>query len=229
MSEVIIGSPSSGNKVLRRQSFQKDISGLETISEEYIIRTTDRALIVPDKDTRHSAFSTAQAKYQRMAVETSSTEEMDGGITTLNVTYVGLTSSTGLPPAVIRTIPATGMGIFGPPINIEVEFVSDISITEILAGKFSSLSQTVPSTGVKIIRIPSYINGTKMPENPRTPFTQEGVGQTTSTYYRYEGYIVNNIQATQRGQFIVATITFSEYAASISGASGGWANRFGNS
>lgn len=227
MAEVIFGSPASGGKVLRRQSFQKDLSGLETIREEYIIRTIDRASITPDKDVKHSAFSSATQKYQRMAVETTSTEEMDGGITSLIVTYVGLTESTGLPPAVLRTIPATGAGVFGPPINLEAEFVSDVSITEILAGKFSSLSQSIPSTGIGIIRMPAFINGTKMPENPRTPYTQEGAGLTSSTYYRYEGYIVNNTQATQRGQFIVATITFSEYAVSIAGVSGGWANRFG--
>lgn len=228
MAEVIIGSPSSGGKVLRRQSFQKDISGLETIREEYVIRTADRSSIVPDRNIKHYSFSSASIKYQRMAVETVSTEEMDGGLTSMNVTYVGLTDLTGLPPAVIRTIPATGAGIFGPPINIEVEFVSDVSITELLAGKFSSLSQSNPSTGIGIVRIPSFINGTKMPENPRTPYTQEGAGLTSSTYYRYEGYIVNNTQATQRGQFVVAVINFSEYAISITGTSGGWANRFGS-
>lgn len=227
MAEAIIGSPLSGGKVLRRQSFQKDLSGLETIREEYIIRTIDRASIIPDKDVKHSSFSSSTQKYQRMAVETVSTEEMDGGLTSMNVVYVGLTDSTGLPPAVIRTIPATGAGIFGPPINLEAEFVSDVSIAELLSGKFSSLSQSNSSSGRGIIRMPTYINGTKMPENPRTPYTQEGAGLTGSVYYRYEGYIVNNTQAIQRGQFIAAIVTFSEYAISITGSSGGWANRFG--
>lgn len=227
MAETIIGSPASKGKVLRRQSFQKDLSGLETIREEYIIRTIDREFILPEKDTTHSDFSSSTITYQRMVVETTSTEEMDGGLTTLNVTYVGLTSSTGLPPAVVRIIPATGAGVFGPPINIEAEFVSDKTITQILAGQFSSLSQSNPSTGVGIIRIPSYINGKKMPENPRTPFVQQGTGSTSSNYYRYEGYVVNNTQAIQRGQFVVATISFSEYSISITGTSGGWANRFG--
>lgn len=231
MSSVLIGAPLSKAKVLNRQNLQRAFNGLETMVETYTIRSEDRDTIAPLKDTTHSSFSTASVPYARMAVETVNFEEENGSLTKMNVTYVGLTKSTGLPLAVLRTIPTTGAGIFGPPINIEVEFITDLPVTEILKGRFSSLTtaQTNNETRpqFRIIRMPDQINGLKLPSNPVQPFVQEGVGLTSSTYYRYEGYIVNNIQAVQRGQFVVATITFSEYAVSLAGVSGGWAFRFG--
>ena len=232
MSAILVGSPISKGKVLNRQNLQRNFNGLETIVETYTIRTEDRDYIAPDKDTKHSLFSTANVPYPRMAVETINFEEENGSLSKMNVNYVGLTSSSGLPPAVLRTIPATGAGIFGPPVNIEVEFISDLSVAEILSGRFSSLTTAQtnndPRARFRVVKMPQSINGVKLPANPREPFVQEGYGATSSTYYRYEGYIVNNVQAVQRGQFLVVTITFSEYAVSLTGTSGGWANRFGS-
>ena len=95
MSAEIIGLPSglSSSKVLRRQGYEKGANGLESITETYIVQTQNLLSIIPEKDTRHSSFSTATNKYQRMAVESISTSEQDGGLTELNILYVGLTSS----------------------------------------------------------------------------------------------------------------------------------------
>ena len=230
MSAVIVGLPTSStsSKVLRRQGYEKAINGLESITETYIVQTQNLLSIIPEKDTKHSDFSTATNKYQRMAVESISTSEQEGGLTELNVSYAGLTSSSGLPPAVVRIIPATGAGIFGPPVNVEAEFVSDLTEYQIIKGQFSSLSPVAPAAGKDIIRIPQFINGTQMPGNPKEPFVQEGTSSVSSFYYRYEGYVTNNFQCTRRGQFLVCVVTFAEYAASVAGTSGGWANRFGS-
>lgn len=218
MAVTIIGSPSSGQKVLRRQSYQKDANGLETLSENYLVRSADLISLVPSKDVRHSVFSTATLKFPRMAVESTSTSEQDGGISELNVTYVGLTSSSGLPPALVRTVPATGAGLYGPPIIIEVEFVSDSSVPQILAGKLSSLS--IASTEVPN-PIPSQINGTALPTNPRSPFTNRAnlANLTTGEIFRnagglifqYYGYCLKDTQATQRGQFLVVVLSYQEF------------------
>lgn len=230
MSAVIVGLPTSStsSKVLRRQGYEKATNGLESITETYIVQTQNLLSIIPAKDTKHSDFSTATNKYQRMAVESISTSEQEGGLTELNVLYVGLTSSSGLPPAVVRIIPATGAGIFGPPVNIEAEFISDLSEYQIIKGQFSSVSPTAPAVGKDIVRMPKFINGTTLPDNPKEPFVQEGTGSVSSFYYRYEGYVTNNFQCTRRGQFLVCVVTFAEYAASVVGTSGGWAFRFGS-
>lgn len=232
MPAIIIGSPSStataaNAKLLRRQNFQKDLTGLETLSETYYIQTQNLASLMPAKDTLHSAYSTAITKYSRMAVESISSSEQDGGITELNVTYVGLTSSSGLPPAVVNVIPQEGAGVFGPPVVIEAQFVTDVSVEALIRGQFSSLSYGSPAANANQIQMPSQINGTALPSNPRPPFSQQGAGLTSSSYYRYDGYIVRDYQAIKRGIFHLATITFSEYALAIGGTSGGWANRFG--
>lgn len=232
MPATIIGSPSAtataaNAKLLRRQNFQKEPVGLDTLVETYYIQTQNLASLIPAKDQLHSAYSTAITKYSRMAVESISSSEQDGGITELNITYVGLTSSSGLPPAVVNIIPQEGAGVFGPPVVVQAEFVTDVSVAALVRGQFSSLSYGTPSAGVGQTQMPSQINGTSLPTNPRQPFSQEGTGLASSFYYRYDGYIVRDYQAIKRGIFHVATITFSEYAVSIGGVSGGWANRFG--
>lgn len=220
MASVIVGSPSLTGKILRRQNYNKELSGLETISETYLIRSESLLSLIPSKNTSHASFSTASTKFSRMVVETVSSNEQDGGITELSVQYAGLTSSSGLPPAVVRIIPATGAGIFGPPINIEAEFVSDLDTVAITRGQLSSFSQVNPSVIngeglVSVYRMPFFINGTKMPDPPKQPYKQEGYGATSSFSYRYEGYVMNSFQVTQRGIFTVANVTFKEYASSM--------------
>jgi len=227
MAATIVGSPSptasaTNAKVLRRQQYQKDMNGLETLVETYTIQSQNLLSIIPEKDTKHTAFSTATSKYARMAVETISTSELDGGLTELSVTFVGLTSSSGLPPALVRVIPNSGSGIFGPPVVIEAEFVTDLTEFQIFQGQLSSFSTAEPSSTIKIYRMPSFINGTAMPSNPRSPFQQSGTGLFSGFLYRYEGYVMQNIQTTRRGQFNVAVVSFNEYAVSISGTSGGF-------
>lgn len=224
MSATIIGSPSASStatnaKVLRRQNFQREISGLEILQETYIIQTANRSSLIPAKDATHSSFSTASIKYPRMAVETASFSEQDGDLTEMNVTFVGLTSSSGLPQAVVRILPVTGAGVFGPPINIEAEFVTDSVETQLLDGKFSSTSPIIEKGFRAKRRMPKFINGTRLPENPLEPFNKSntagfsGGGITIVTDFQnvYEGYVVKDIDCTRRGQFLVARITFEEY------------------
>jgi hypothetical protein len=216
MSAVIIGYPvpalSSSTlnaKVLQRQNLQRDINGLETITENYIIRTTDRAIIAPLIDTVHSSFSTATPKYARMAVETITFDETDGDLTTLSVVYAGLTSSSGLPRPVVRMIPTTGAGIYGPPLTIEVEFVTDVNESQISTGQLTSTStvQTNNNLGNQFIPIPDILNGLKLPSNPRPPFTRQ-LGLLGKVFYL--GYCQDQVDCTRRGQFLVARVIFKE-------------------
>jgi len=214
MSEVIIGYPvpaSSSStlnaKILQRQNYQKDLVGLETITENYIIRTADRATLAPARDTIHSSFSTATPKYSRMAVETISFDETDGGLTTMSVVYVGLTTSTGLPPPIIRLIPTAGEGVYGPPLVIEAEYVTDVSETEFMAGQLSQNNGAIQApVFTPTIKMPTIINGTTMPRDPREPFFQEGIGLLA----QYDGYCYLSMSCERRGLFLVARNTFHE-------------------
>jgi len=208
MASVIIGS-AIDSKVLQRQNFSKEPNGLETIIEAYALKTSNRDTIVPNKDTLHSAFSSSTKKYTRMVVESVSTEEQDGGITSMLVTFVGLTSSTGLPPAIVRLLPTAGAGIFGPPLTIEAEFVTDSSETEFINGSISpNVVIALPTflvTG-QINKMPSFINGTKMPDDPRTPF----VTSTQSSFRQYFGYVTQTYSCERRGLFLIARTTYLE-------------------
>lgn len=230
MAFNIVGSLSATSqtkKVLRRQSYQKDPNGLETLTETYLVRSSNLISLVPVKDVLHSEFSTATTKFTRMAVESTSTSEQDGGVSELNVTYVGLTSSTGLPPALVRTIPVTGAGIYGPPLIVEVEFVSDSTVQNIIIGQITanSLLKKRLSGAGNLFQLPQTINGTTMPQSPRAPFNQgakftdrEGT-VLTEVFYEYWGYVQKDVQVTQRGKFVVAVYTFQEYAVGLKGAS----------
>ena len=209
MSAVIVGSPSSGSKVLRRADFSTERNGLETLNEIYTVRTADRRTLQPSFGTLHSAYSTASTKFARMAVENFSFREQDGDLTEINVTYVGLTSSSGLPPAVVRLIPTPGAGIYGPNMIIEAEFITDKSETEFIqtgAGGLLKPGDTLSSEGRYGRFMPSTINGTKMPSNPREPFQRSGLLLKT-TYY---GYVQTSLSCEKRGILLVARVNYAE-------------------
>ena len=206
MASEIIGSAIS-TKVLQRQNFSKEPNGLETIIEAYAIQTTNRDTILPEKNTLHSVFSSSAKKYTRMAVESVATEEQDGGITQMLITYVGLTTATGLPPAIIRLIPTAGEGVYGPPLVIEAEYVTDVSETEFMAGQLSqnnALQQA--QLFYPTIKMPESINGTTMPKDPKSTFFQSGTGVIA----QYSGYCVLSKSCERQGLFLVARDTFHE-------------------
>ena len=215
MSFSIVGSSlnsSTTAKVLQRQNFNKEPNGLETIIESYAIATANRDTIVPEKDTLHSTFSSSTKKYSRMVVESVATEEQDGGITQMLVTYVGLTLASGLPPPIVRLIPTAGEGVYGPPLVIEAEYVTDVSETAFMAG------QLAQNTGLgslqlfnDVIKMPAVINGTTMPQDPRQAFfnapkTSFGSG----AFIRYSGYCVLSMSCDRRGLFLIARNTYHE-------------------
>jgi len=209
MASEIIGSAIGAftdSKILQRQNFSKEPNGLETIIEAYAIKTENRAIIVPNKGTLHSPFSSAEKKYERMAVESVATEEQDGGITQMLVTYVGLTSLTGLPPPIVRLIPTAGEGVYGPPLIIEAEYVTDVNETDFLLGQVAQNNALERATVWKpTIRMPEYINGYKMPANLEARFNVGG-----SIIENYSGYCYLSKSCEKRGLFLVARDTFHE-------------------
>jgi hypothetical protein len=209
MAFSIIGS-AINTKVLQRQNFNKEPNGLETLIESYAIQTANRDTIVPQKDTLHSAFSSSSKPYPRMVVESVTTEEQDGGITQMLVTFVGLTTSTGLPPAIVRLIPTPGVGIYGAPLIIEAEFITDVSETDFIRGNIqgtSSINLGNVSFG-SVNQMPPFINGTKMPSNPREPFKSS----SRVAIVEYFGYCTQSHSCERRGLFLVARTTYQEVA-----------------
>ena len=207
MASLVIGS-AIGSKVLQRQNFNKEPNGLETIIEAYAIQTANRDAVVPEKDTLHSSFSSSTKKYSRMVVESVTTEEQDGGITQMLVTFVGLTSLTGLPPAIVRLIPTVGAGIYGPPLTIEAEFLTDISESQFIKGNINATSEIKLgniSFG-QVNQMPPFINGTKMPDNPRQPFTSSNRASIT----QYFGYCTQTYSCERRGLFLIARASYAE-------------------
>jgi hypothetical protein len=213
MSAVVIGSPLSGKKVLNKQTYQRDINGLETIVETYLVNSADRISLAPLKDVTHSAFSAATTTYPRMAVESVNFDEQSGGISALNVTYVGLTSSTSLPKPIVRMIPTTGAGIYGPPLTIEIEFVTDVTENQIATGQLTKDSVVSISAyqlnNPYIIKgpIPTTLNGLTLPSNPVPTFSKQ-LGLIGG--YNYYGYCQDSINSERRGQFLVARIVYKE-------------------
>jgi hypothetical protein len=208
MPASIIGALSSGSKILRRSDYSREIVGLETLTETYTIRSSDRQTILPLKDVTHSAFSTASTKFTRMAVETAAVREQDGDISELTVTYVGLTSETSLPPAQIKYIPTTGADIWGPPVVIEVSFVTDMTESQFASGQLSAsfpvLERFSPTSKIPM---PAFINGTATPQNPRASGVTTSNLQGTLTYF---GYCLDSLDSVRRGQFLVARAVFKE-------------------
>ena len=205
-SATIIGLPSSGAKTLRRVDYATERNGLETLTETYTIRTADRATIQPAFLTTHKNFSTSSTKYERMTVENFSFRAQDGDLSELTVTYVGLTSATGLPGALVRFIPTPGAGIRGPNAVIQVEYLSTQSESELI------INDSARSV------MPTSINGTIMPANYKPDYRSNSTG-----FDSYYGYTFSSIEAVRRGQFLILTVIFKEYV-----ESGNVTGRIGN-
>lgn len=144
-----------------------------------------------------------------MVVESVTTEEQDGGITQMLVTFVGLTSTSGLPPSVVRLIPTPDAGIYGPNMVIEAEFLTDKSETEFMqtgAGGLLKPGDSSSNQGRYGRFMPSTINGTQMPSNPREPFQILGL----FTKFNYFGYVQTSLSCEGRGIFLVARATYAE-------------------
>jgi hypothetical protein len=147
-----------------------------------------------------------------MAVETITFDEVDGGLTIMSVVYVGLTTLTGLPPAVVRLIPANGEGVYGPPLVIEAEYVTDVSETQFMAGQLAQNNglQRAPLFN-PTIKMPTFINGVEMPRDPQEPFSiSPSSGAYGGVIARYSGYCVLSKSCERRGLFLVARDTFHE-------------------
>jgi len=173
------------SKVLKSSEYGKEINGLETLSETYTIRTQNRITLQPARNVLHTSFSTASTRYSRMAVETVSMRDLPGELTEMTVGFVGLTSSTGLPPPVIRLLPVSNK------IYIEAEYISDNG-----EDFFTTIEART--------RMPDRINGYQMPSNPPQVVTiQSYAGSVTNL-----GYCYDQTSCVRRGAFLVVRATF---------------------
>jgi len=215
MGAVLIGSLASGGKILRRSQRSTDVDGLVTLTESYTIRSQDIESIEPERNTTHSGFSTATNKYARMLVETTRVEPMDGGLAQLLVTYVGLDYASGLPPAYITAVGQPGAGVFGADAAISVRYITQQSVFDLLKGasitlRFSGFGFTSNVTLPSKRLIPSSINGTAMPTNPRAKEYRASLSGGTFREWLYSGYVQTSISFQRRGSFNQIEEQFTE-------------------
>jgi len=232
MSSLIVGSSlGSGQKVLRKSQSSSEVDGLVTITETYAIRTEDAGSLEPDRNTSHSSFSTATAKYPRMLVETTRVEPMDGGVANLVVTYVGLDYASGLPPAYITVVGQPGVGVFGADASVLVKYINQDSLFDTLNGSTLNLAIGGSNLVLPTKRLmPSAINGTAMPPNPRqreyrrnqvAQLVNSGISKYISSgvlasfgpsvEWLYAGYVQTGISFARRGSFNQVEEQFTEY------------------
>lgn len=197
MAANIVGTAiGSGQKVLRKSQRATEVDGLVTLTETYIIRTADIATIEPDRNTLHSAFSSASVKYSRMSVETTRVEPMDGDLSTLLVNYVGLDYDSGLPPAFITTVGQPGVGVFGADAVVVVKYITQQSLFDTLKGGSVGLNLGGTNLTLPTKRLmPSSINSTLMPPNPRQREYRRGKNaseQITAAQEAFNKVVQNN-------------------------------------
>ena len=235
MSALIVGaSLASGQKVLRKSQSSSEVDGLVTITETYAIRTEDAGSLEPDRNTTYNAF-TGTTKYPRMLVETTRVEPLDGDLAELIVTYVGLDYASGLPPAYITVVGQPGVGVFGADASVVVKYISQDSLFDALKGQVLSLAIGGSNLVLPTKRLmPSSINGTAMPPNPRqreyrrSPTISEVISATAgqnqgvlfsgsisffapTIEWIYAGYVQTGISFARRGLFNQVEEQFTEY------------------
>ena len=229
MSAIIIGSPASATKVLRKSQRSTEVDGLVTLTETYTIRRQDIESIEPGRNTAHSSFSTATNKYPRMQVETTRVEPIDGDLAELIVTYVGLDYASGLPPAYVTAVGQPGVGVFGADASVVVKYITQQSLFELLQGSSVNLNlgtinltssgdrtTTTVSTVARVALptkrlMPSSINGTGLPPNPRAREYRAVLIGSNFTEWVYAGYVQTGISFERRGVFNRIEEQFTEY------------------
>jgi len=240
MATNIVGTAiGSGQKVLRRSQRTTEVDGLVSLTETYTIRTADIGNLEPDRNTLHSTFSSASTKYTRMAVETTRVEPMDGDLSSLVVNYVGLDYATGLPPAFVTAVGRGGSGVFGADAVVVSKYITQDSLFDTLKGGLLQLQLGGSNLTLPTKRLmPSTINGTTMPPNPRnreyrrtdvagntraTGVSSQATASMTAffagniVYYPpeyewiYAGYVQTSISFQRRGLFNQIEEEFSEY------------------
>lgn len=230
MSALIINTAlNAGQKILRKSQSSSEVDGLVTVVETYVIRSQDVASLEPDRNTSHASFSTASVKYGRMLVETTRVEPLDGDLAELIVTYVGLDYASGLPPAYITVVGQPGVGVFGADASVVVKYVSQDSLFDALKGSTVSLTlgrltlqgtnnnvsiflSTTPRLIVPSKRLmPSSINGTALPPNPRAREYRARLLGFSTREWLYAGYVQTGISFARRGLFNQIEEQFTEY------------------
>lgn len=240
MGAVIVGKPASGEKVLRSSVSTTGVDGLVTLTEVYIIRRADIGTLEPDRNESFVSVSTSGLGYSRMLVETTRVDPMDGNLATLSITYVGLTTNSGLPPAYVTAVGQPGVGIFGADASVVVKYLTDDSLYNVLRGGNVAISLGKSTLTIPTKRLmPSSINGTALPPNPRgreyrrsktyneavaaaaTQFAQQyksgqqfgglSAGFWPSYEWLYAGYVQSGISFQRRGAFNQIEEQFTEY------------------
>ena len=228
MSAVLNGSIASGGKVLRKSQRSTEVDGLVTLTETYTIRRQDIGSIEPDRNTTYNTF-TGLTTFPRMSVETTRVEPIDGDLAELIVTYVGLDYASGLPPAYVTAVGQPGVGVFGADASVVVKYITQQSVFELLQGSSVNLnlgtinlttsSGRTVSTASGIARValptkrlmPSSINGTGLPPNPRAREYRAVLIGSTFTEWVYAGYVQTGISFERRGTFNRIEEQFTEY------------------
>jgi hypothetical protein len=228
MGAIILGSLVSGGKVLRRSQRSTEVDGLVTITETYTIRRQDIESIEPARNTSYNAF-TGTTKFPRMSVETTRVDPIDGNLAQLIVTYVGLDYASGLPPAYVTAVGQPGVGVFGADASVVVKYITQQSVFELLQGSSVNLNlgtinltssgdrtTTTVSTVARVALptkrlMPSSINGTGLPPNPRAREYRAVLIGSNFTEWVYAGYVQTGISFERRGLFNRIEEQFTEY------------------
>lgn len=240
MGAIIVGKPSSGEKILRSSVSSTDVDGLVTLTETYTIRRTDIASLEPTRNSTFASVSTSGLGYSRMLVETTRVDPSDGNLATLSITYVGMTTNSGLPPAYITAVGQAGVGVFGADASIVARYITQDSLFTLIQGGNISLSLGRSQLTLPTKRLmPREINGTALPPNPRqreyrrsktynealavaqqqfaanyksgSQFGGLAAGFYPQYEWIYAGYVQTGISFQRRGLFNQIEEQFSEY------------------
>jgi hypothetical protein len=220
MSAILIGSPVNQEKVLRKVQRSTEIDGLVTIIETYTVRTSNIEAIEPARNTSYNSF-TGTTKFPRMSVETTRVEPKDGDLSDLVVSYVGLDTASGLPPAFVTAVGQPGVGVFGSDASVVVIYITEQPVFDLLKGSSITLNffgggitsnLTLPTKRF----IPASINGTAMPTNPRAREYRASISTGAFREWLYAGYVQTSISFQRRGGFNQIEEQFSEFFAGTS-------------
>lgn len=200
---VLLGKPAAGERILFDQQLTQDDLGVARLVETYRIRAANLTSVLPARGTVHSSFSSAVVKYPRMVVEDSNYSLEPGDLATMQVTYLGLLSSSGFPAARVRLVPGASTDV---PYKIEIRFLD-------LTSAQPGLRYLTGSVAPRVVA--GY---TLPPELPLSGYSNDWISQRTSSNVLLDGrvpitrspYLIESYDDTPAGIFSIVRLIIGQ-------------------
>jgi hypothetical protein len=213
---TIVGLDST-TKILNDASVFTQSTGLQTLSQTYTVTRAGLSDFVPSYLDPHPDFPT-------MAVESYSTQNLDGELARLQINYIGLLAagaekyitypSSQIPsqPTVHTiTFPKPNISLPTAPVGSYLHFPFVVNLQFIETQNQQRINSLIEIFNAQTqTKMPQAWRGLVLPNSPVQPYTSHPQPGTTGSILYYFGVVCKAMNIEKRGFFSLVYVTFGD-------------------